>query len=87
MIQKTEPAVPSVDLAKEVAETVSAPKVDFATDLFDMLSMDDDPTEKGPEAASIDDNLWAGFQCMSAASLNVLKKVLLSNSSSLFLSL
>ncbi|KAI3769234.1 hypothetical protein L6452_00334 [Arctium lappa] len=61
VIQKAEPAVPSAELAKEVAETVS-PKVDFATDLFDMLSMEDGPTEKGPEAASTDDNLWAGFQ-------------------------
>ncbi|KAJ9562779.1 hypothetical protein OSB04_007939 [Centaurea solstitialis] len=60
VILKAEPAVPSAELAKEVAET--PPKVDFATDLFDMLSMDDGPTEKAPEAASTDDNLWAGFQ-------------------------
>ncbi|XP_024968061.1 probable ADP-ribosylation factor GTPase-activating protein AGD5 [Cynara cardunculus var. scolymus] len=62
VIQKAEPAIPSAELVKEVAETVSPPKVDFATDLFDMLSMDDGPTEKGQEAASTDDNLWAGFQ-------------------------
>lgn len=63
MIQKAVPAMPSADMAKEVAETVTPPKVDFATDLFDMLSMDDAPTVKVPEAASTDD-LWAGFQCM-----------------------
>ncbi|KAI3809960.1 hypothetical protein L1987_19565 [Smallanthus sonchifolius] len=61
VIQKAEASVPSSDLAKEVVETVTPPKVDFATDLFDMLSMDDVPTEKAPEAASTDD-LWAGFQ-------------------------
>lgn len=61
VIQKAEPAVPSAGSAKEVAETLSPPKVNFATDLFDMLSMDDAPTEKVPEAASTDD-LWAGFQ-------------------------
>nr|XP_043621186.1 ADP-ribosylation factor GTPase-activating protein AGD5-like isoform X1 [Erigeron canadensis] len=61
VIPKAEPAVSSAELAKKVAETVSPPKVDFATDLFDMLSMDDGPTEKVPEVASTDD-LWAGFQ-------------------------
>lgn len=70
MIQKAEPAVPSAGSAKEVAETLSPPKVNFATDLFDMLSMDDAPTEKVPEAASTDD-LWAGFQCMSVVPLDV----------------
>jgi stromal membrane-associated protein len=38
------------------------PKVDYATDLFDMLSMDG-PTEKEPESSSNDDNAWDGFQC------------------------
>ena len=40
------------------------PKVDYATDLFNMLSMDGS-NENGSEAASADDNAdWAGFQCM-----------------------
>ena len=39
------------------------PKVDFATDLFNMLSMDE-PTANTSEAAPADDNSWAGFQCM-----------------------
>ena len=53
--------------AKQAADStplVPPPKVDYATDLFNMLSMDD-PTENGSEAASADDNAWAGFQCMS----------------------
>lgn len=51
-------------MAKEAAEVVSTPKVEVATDLFDMLSMEDGPVENGSEATSADD-LWAGFQCMS----------------------
>ena len=39
------------------------PKFD-ATDLFNMLSMDDGPSENGSGEASTDNN-WAGFQCMS----------------------
>ena len=38
------------------------PKVDYATDLFSMLSMDG-PSENGIESSSADDNSWAGFQC------------------------
>ncbi|KAI7748415.1 hypothetical protein M8C21_007572 [Ambrosia artemisiifolia] len=62
VIQKAEASVPSAEVAKEVVETATPPKVEFATDLFDMLSMDDAPTEKVPEAASSTDDLWAGFQ-------------------------
>lgn len=71
--QKAEAAVPSAELAKEVVDTVSPPKVDFATDLFDMLSMDDGPTEKVPVAASSADDLWAGFQCKFTLPLYMLK--------------
>lgn len=63
VIQKSEPAVPPGESVKQVSEAVS-PKIDFATDLFNMLSADD-PTESGSEAPSTDDDLWAGFQCMS----------------------
>lgn len=38
------------------------PKVDYATDLFNMLSMDG-TTEKESESSSNDDNAWDGFQC------------------------
>ncbi|CAN6219248.1 unnamed protein product [Urochloa humidicola] len=37
------------------------PKVDYATDLFNMLSMDG-TTEKESESSSNDDNAWDGFQ-------------------------
>lgn len=62
--QKAEP-VAVTEPAKQVPEAASPPKVDYATDLFDMLSMDC-PTDNGSEAASTDDNSWAGFQCMSS---------------------
>lgn len=58
------------------------PKVDYATDLFNMLSMDV-PKENGSESASTttDDNLWAGFQCMFVSllenAMKIQKKVLL----------
>jgi len=53
--------------ALDAASVVSPPKVDFATDLFNMLSMDG-PSENGSEAASPDDNVWAGFQSAEEAS-------------------
>jgi stromal membrane-associated protein len=58
--------VEATEASKKVADAapaVSAPKVDFATDLFNLLSMDG-PSENGSEVASNDDNVWAGFQCM-----------------------
>ncbi|KAK2984713.1 hypothetical protein RJ640_004538 [Escallonia rubra] len=59
--QKSEPAMPPAEPVKQVAEVVSPPKVDFATDLFNMLSMDG-PTENGSGETSADDIAWAGFQ-------------------------
>ena len=56
------------EAAKKVADAapaVSAPKVDFATDLFNLLSMDG-PSENGSAAASNEDNGWAGVQCMTS---------------------
>ncbi|XP_028127542.1 ADP-ribosylation factor GTPase-activating protein AGD5-like isoform X2 [Camellia sinensis] len=53
--------------AADSSPAVSPPKVDFATDLFDMLSMDG-PSENGSEAASADDNAWAGFQSAAKGS-------------------
>ncbi|KAL3733692.1 hypothetical protein ACJRO7_023117 [Eucalyptus globulus] len=64
---KTEMAAAPVEAIKETvdaAPAVSPPKVDYATDLFNLLSMDG-PNEKGSEAASTDD--WAGFQTGGAA--------------------
>ncbi|PHU13183.1 putative ADP-ribosylation factor GTPase-activating protein AGD5 [Capsicum chinense] len=63
--QKAEP-VAVAESAKQVAEATNPPKVDYATDLFDMLSMDS-PTDNGSEAASTDDNSWAGFQSAQEA--------------------
>ncbi|XP_057507262.1 ADP-ribosylation factor GTPase-activating protein AGD5-like isoform X2 [Actinidia eriantha] len=61
-IQKSEPAVTS-----DSSPVVSPPKVDYATDLFNMLSMDG-PSENSSEAASGDDNAWAGFQSAAEGS-------------------
>ncbi|KAL6856066.1 hypothetical protein ACP4OV_018868 [Aristida adscensionis] len=45
----------------EKPSVVPAPKVDYATDLFNMLSMEE-TTEKESESPSNDDNAWEGFQ-------------------------
>ncbi|KAL3508617.1 hypothetical protein ACH5RR_028018 [Cinchona calisaya] len=57
-IQKTEPA--ASESAKQVAQAASPTNADYATDLFNMLSMDS-PTENDSGATSTDDT-WAGFQ-------------------------
>ncbi|MCL7041806.1 hypothetical protein MKW94_028265 [Papaver nudicaule] len=49
------------------APVASPPKVDFATDLFNMLSMDG-PSENGSDTSPHDDNGWAGFQSAEPAS-------------------
>jgi stromal membrane-associated protein len=75
---KVEPPVPKVvsppqpqkSLAKveatppkvEKPSVAPPPKVDYATDLFNMLSMDG-TTEKESESSPNDDNAWDGFQC------------------------
>lgn len=69
VVPKAESAVSFAESVKEVpvavAETVSPPKHDFATDLFDMLSMD----EKVPEPST--DDLWAGFQSAVQAPVSI----------------
>ncbi|KAB1217201.1 putative ADP-ribosylation factor GTPase-activating protein AGD5 [Morella rubra] len=67
-VEKIEPAaaVSQPEATKQpldAASVVSAPKVDYATDLFNMLSMEAE-RENDSGAASPDDNTWAGFQCM-----------------------
>ncbi|KAI3441562.1 Arf-GAP domain-containing protein [Psidium guajava] len=65
--KKTEMAATPVEAIKETvdaAPAASPPKVDYATDLFNLLSMEA-PNEEGSEAASTDD--WAGFQTAGAA--------------------
>lgn len=62
--QEAEPPEEPTEATKNAVTTdpaVPAPKIDYATDLFNMLSMDG-PSQNGSEAASCDDNGWAGFQ-------------------------
>lgn len=59
--QKTEPV--ASESAKQVAQAASPAEVDYAVDLFNMLSMDG-LSENGSGAASADDNSWPGFQRM-----------------------
>ncbi|KAL9441323.1 hypothetical protein AB3S75_019911 [Citrus x aurantiifolia] len=62
--QQTESTVAPAGATNQASDAnlaVPPPKVDFASDLFDMLS-GDSPNENSSEAASADDNLWAGFQ-------------------------
>ncbi|KAG5546321.1 hypothetical protein RHGRI_018483 [Rhododendron griersonianum] len=69
--KKSQPIVASSESTKQAVEcspAVSAPKVDFATDLFNMLSMDG-PSVNSSEAASADDNAWAGFQSAAEGSV------------------
>ncbi|XP_023535090.1 probable ADP-ribosylation factor GTPase-activating protein AGD5 isoform X1 [Cucurbita pepo subsp. pepo] len=67
---KPEPVVQQAEAMKQTtndAPAVSPPKVDYATDLFNMLSFDS-PSADGPAAASTDDSAWAGFQSAEEAS-------------------
>ncbi|KAJ6770480.1 ADP-RIBOSYLATION FACTOR GTPASE-ACTIVATING PROTEIN AGD5 [Salix purpurea] len=69
VVEKAEPMVEVTEATKKVADAapaVSAPKVDFATDLFNLLSMDG-PSENGSAAASNEDNGWAGVQSATVA--------------------
>ncbi|KAJ1381658.1 ARFGAP/RecO-like zinc finger [Sesbania bispinosa] len=76
-VEKVEPVAPQpqAETSKQATNTTknTPPKVDYATDLFNMLSMDG-PSENGSEAAgtTADDNNWAGFQ--SAAEVSTADK-------------
>ncbi|KAJ4977289.1 hypothetical protein NE237_002395 [Protea cynaroides] len=70
VVRKEEPVVPSSESTTQAANAtavVSPPKVDYATDLFNILSMDS-PTEDGTVTSPPDDNAWAGFQSAEASS-------------------
>ncbi|KAL5986870.1 hypothetical protein ACLOJK_015204 [Asimina triloba] len=75
---KVDTVVVQADATQKTQPTVSAPppppppKVDYAADLFNMLSMAG-PSENGPESSSADDYAWAGFQ--SAETTNTTEKV------------
>ncbi|GAB2230722.1 hypothetical protein Drorol1_Dr00015006 [Drosera rotundifolia] len=67
-IEKSEIAAPEpepepepVKQAAKVLAAASPPKVDYATDLFGLLSMDG-PSDSSSENAGSDDTAWAGFQ-------------------------
>lgn len=61
-VQNSETSSPQAEPAKHATEPSPAPsKVDFATDLFNMLSVDD-PSGSSSDAVNSDDNAWAGFQ-------------------------
>ncbi|KAJ6827322.1 putative ADP-ribosylation factor GTPase-activating protein AGD5 [Iris pallida] len=64
---KVEAPSPKVEAACPKIETPPAPppKVDYATDLFNMLSMDC-PNGNQSESSSTDNNSWAGFQSAEA---------------------
>ncbi|XP_057528443.1 ADP-ribosylation factor GTPase-activating protein AGD5-like isoform X2 [Amaranthus tricolor] len=60
------------DVNKQVANAPSAacpPKVDFAADLFNLLSMDN-PSESPSGSANNNDNDWAGFQAAGPTSIS-----------------
>uniref|UniRef100_A0A7N0VLU2 Arf-GAP domain-containing protein n=1 Tax=Kalanchoe fedtschenkoi TaxID=63787 RepID=A0A7N0VLU2_KALFE len=46
---------------------VSPPKLDYATELFNMLSMDEPKNDSKASAAPADDDDWAGFQSVAPA--------------------
>ncbi|KAL1346139.1 hypothetical protein HN51_019864 [Arachis hypogaea] len=72
-VEKAEPVAPQpqVETSKQVTDTAQniPAKVDYATDLFNLLSMDG-PSENGSEATgtTTEDNNWAGFQSAPVAS-------------------
>ncbi|KAG9160011.1 hypothetical protein Leryth_005749 [Lithospermum erythrorhizon] len=59
-IPQEESIAPS-EPTKPAAEVSPPSKVNYATDLFDMLSLDES-SEKATEVASTDDSAWANFQ-------------------------
>ncbi|KAL6543242.1 hypothetical protein OROHE_010762 [Orobanche hederae] len=63
--EKTEPAAPAESL-KQAQDIAPPPKVDYATDLFSMLSVD--VSGENATGASDDDNMWAGFQSADTSS-------------------
>ncbi|KAJ4703389.1 Arf GTPase activating protein [Melia azedarach] len=68
-VQNSEPAVPKSKPAKQEASTtpvVAQRKVDYATDLFNLLSMDD--SKENDSKTSADEKSWASFQSANAKS-------------------
>ncbi|KAM7280844.1 hypothetical protein ACFE04_007978 [Oxalis oulophora] len=66
VVHETEPTpVPAETIKQQPVDTAPV-KVDFSTDLFDLLSVDDGPSENATETTSADDD-WAGFQSSESA--------------------
>lgn len=63
-MQNPEPAVSKAELKQKATTTsvVTERKVDYATDLFNLLSMDD--SRENDAKTSSDTNTWANFQCI-----------------------
>jgi len=62
-VQKSEPAAPKAELAKKeesATKVVTLPKVDYATELFNLLCMDD--SRESDSTTPAHDNGWASFQ-------------------------
>ncbi|KAI5590715.1 hypothetical protein BDE02_04G029400 [Populus trichocarpa] len=68
-VQKSEPAAPKAELAKKeerATKVVTLPKVDYATELFNLLCMDD--SRESDFTTPAHDNGWASFQTADAKS-------------------
>ncbi|KAJ6925746.1 ADP-ribosylation factor GTPase-activating protein AGD5-like isoform X1 [Populus alba x Populus x berolinensis] len=68
-VQKSEPAAPKAELAKKeesATKVVTLPKVDYATELFNLLCMDD--SRESDSTTPAHDNGWASFQTADAKS-------------------
>jgi stromal membrane-associated protein len=62
-VRKSEPAAPKVELEKKeesATKVVTPPKVDYATELFNLLCMDD--SRESDFTTPAHDNGWASFQ-------------------------
>lgn len=61
--QNSEPAVPKYEPPKQEASTTPQRKVDYATDLFNLLCTDD--SRENDSKTSNDEKSCANLQCMS----------------------
>ncbi|XP_011001117.1 PREDICTED: probable ADP-ribosylation factor GTPase-activating protein AGD5 isoform X2 [Populus euphratica] len=69
-VQKSEPAAPKAELAEKeesATKVVTLPKVDYATELFNLLCMDD--SRESDSTTPAHDNGWASFQTADAKSI------------------
>ncbi|KAF3954259.1 hypothetical protein CMV_020373 [Castanea mollissima] len=67
-LQKSEPVVTKAELAKQAVTATPAvppPKVDYATELFNLLSMGNSG-QNGSETSAVDDNAWVSFHSPKA---------------------